>query len=80
MSIILRREHILTGHRESMKHVKIPYWLVIKYYWKRLIVVSAIWFIYDVSCHCTCKEFLLIRPVLDLFIWYFLLDHSCQHL
>jgi hypothetical protein len=34
--------------RESMKNVKIPYWLVIKYYWKRLLAVSAIWFLYDV--------------------------------
>ena len=32
-----------------MKHVKIPYLLVIKYYWWRLFCVSLIWFIYDVS-------------------------------
>lgn len=37
--------------RESMKHVKIPYWLVIKYYWWRLAVVSLIWFIYDFSTY-----------------------------
>lgn len=35
--------------RESMKRVKTPYWLVIKYYWFRLGVVSLIWFIYDFS-------------------------------
>jgi hypothetical protein len=34
-----------------MKHVKIPYWLVIKYYWKRLLAVSAIWFLYDFSTY-----------------------------
>jgi len=34
-----------------MKHVKIPYWLVIKYYWWRLAVVSLIWFIYDFSTY-----------------------------
>lgn len=36
-------------NRESMKHVKIPYTLVFKHYWARLLVVSLIWFIYDVS-------------------------------
>jgi MFS family permease len=34
--------------RESMKHVKIPYGLVLKYYWFRLFVVGLIWFLYDV--------------------------------
>jgi MFS family permease len=34
-----------------MKYVKIPYWLVIKYYWKRLLAVSAIWFLYDFSTY-----------------------------
>ena len=34
--------------RESMKHVKIPYGLVIRYYWMRLFVVGLIWFLYDV--------------------------------
>ncbi|PMD18731.1 MFS phospholipid transporter-like protein Git1 [Hyaloscypha hepaticicola] len=37
--------------KESMKHVKIPYWLVIRYYWKRLLAVSAIWFLYDFSTY-----------------------------
>ncbi|KAA8565703.1 hypothetical protein EYC84_009547 [Monilinia fructicola] len=36
---------------ESMKHVKIPYGLVFKYYWFRLFVVSLIWFIYDFSTY-----------------------------
>lgn len=31
-----------------MKNVKVPYLLVIKYYWFRLAVVSTIWFLYDV--------------------------------
>ena len=35
-------------HRESMKNVKIPYGLVLKYYGPRLFIVSLIWFIYDV--------------------------------
>jgi MFS family permease len=34
-----------------MKYVKIPYLLVIKYYWKRLLAVSAIWFLYDFSTY-----------------------------
>lgn len=32
-----------------MKHVKIPYGLVFIFYWKKLLTVSLIWFIYDVS-------------------------------
>jgi MFS family permease len=39
--------------RESMKHVRIPYGLVIRYYWRRLFIVGLIWFLYDVSLyHC----------------------------
>jgi MFS family permease len=34
-----------------MKHVKIPYLFVIKFYWWRLLVVSLIWFIYDFSSY-----------------------------
>ncbi|KAF4260771.1 hypothetical protein CNMCM8812_001936 [Aspergillus fumigatus] len=30
---------------------KFPIWLIIKYYWKRLLVVSLIWFIYDFSAY-----------------------------
>jgi len=37
--------------RESMKHVKVPYLLVIKYYWWRLFCVSLIWFMYDFSTY-----------------------------
>ncbi|KAF7950248.1 hypothetical protein EAE96_007539 [Botrytis aclada] len=37
--------------RESMKNAKIPYGLVIKYYWFRLLIVSLIWFIYDFSTY-----------------------------
>ncbi|PBP18574.1 major facilitator superfamily transporter [Diplocarpon rosae] len=37
--------------QESMKHVKIPYLLVSKYYWWRLFVVSLIWFLYDFSTY-----------------------------
>lgn len=33
----------------NMKRVQIPYWLVIKYYGPRMIVVSLIWFMYDFS-------------------------------
>lgn len=37
--------------RHSMAHVKIPYWLVIKFYGPRLLVVALIWFIYDFSVY-----------------------------
>jgi nitrate/nitrite transporter NarK len=35
----------------NMKHVRMPYWLIIKYYFPRLVVVSLIWFIYDFSSY-----------------------------
>ncbi|CAK7565852.1 MAG: glycerophosphoinositol permease [Sporothrix epigloea] len=34
-------------NKNSMRGVRTPYWLVIKFYGPRLIVVSLIWFIYD---------------------------------
>jgi MFS family permease len=42
--------------RESLKHTKIPYGLVMKYYWKRLFVVGLIWFLYDVSFTSTLPK------------------------
>lgn len=40
--------------RNSMKHAKMPYWLVLKFYGWRLLTVSLIWFIYDVSFFSPC--------------------------
>jgi len=37
--------------RESMKHTKIPYGLVVKYYWYRIVIVGLIWFLYDFSSY-----------------------------
>ena len=37
--------------RNSMNKAKTPWWLVIKFYGFRLIVVSLIWFIYDFSSY-----------------------------
>ncbi|KAI1814293.1 MFS general substrate transporter [Poronia punctata] len=37
--------------RNSMKHVRTPYTLVLKYYGFRLFIVSLIWFIYDFSTY-----------------------------
>ncbi|KAI8965083.1 MFS general substrate transporter [Daldinia sp. FL1419] len=37
--------------RNSMKHVKTPYLLVLRYYGFRLLIVSLIWFIYDFSAY-----------------------------
>ena len=36
---------------QRQKMVKYPYWLIIKYYWWRLTLVSLIWFIYDFSAY-----------------------------
>ncbi|TXT13503.1 hypothetical protein VHUM_00870 [Vanrija humicola] len=33
--------------KNSMRHTRIPYWLLIKRYWVRLLAVSITWFIYD---------------------------------
>jgi len=41
----------LAGKRETMKNVRTPYILVIKYYWFRLLVVGFIWFLYDFSSY-----------------------------
>ena len=38
-------------NRETLKNTKTPWWLVIKFYWFRLLVVSLIWFIYDFSAY-----------------------------
>ena len=35
--------------KNSMKHAKVPYWLVLRFYGWRLFIVSAVWFIYDVN-------------------------------
>ncbi|MCJ1417369.1 hypothetical protein MMC32_003712 [Xylographa parallela] len=37
--------------RETMRDTRTPWWLVIKFYWFRLLVVSLIWFIYDFSSY-----------------------------
>ncbi|KAE8831379.1 hypothetical protein P3342_012150 [Pyrenophora teres f. teres] len=37
--------------RESLAKAKTPWWLIIKFYWFRLGVVSVIWFIYDFSAY-----------------------------
>ncbi|KAF3761545.1 MFS general substrate transporter [Cryphonectria parasitica EP155] len=37
--------------RNSMAHVRIPYGLVFRFYGLRLLLVSAIWFIYDFSTY-----------------------------
>jgi len=37
--------------KDGMRYARIPYWLVIKQYWTRLLPVSIIWFIYDFSSY-----------------------------
>jgi MFS family permease len=43
----LRMEESKRYKRDSMKHVRIPYGLVIKRYWRSLFGISLAWFIYD---------------------------------
>lgn len=40
-----------TFQKTRFKKVRVPYWTVIKFYWLRLLVVSLIWFIYDLSAY-----------------------------
>src|SRR5436309_1044856 len=51
--------------KQTMRDTKIPWPLVIKYYWFKLLVISVIWFIYDVSirkfshfCQSSCHKIL----------------------
>ncbi|KAG1896505.1 major facilitator superfamily domain-containing protein [Suillus fuscotomentosus] len=43
----LRMEEPNRYKRDSMKHVRIPYRLIIKRYWRGLFGISLVWFIYD---------------------------------
>lgn len=54
LSVFYFRLRMKEGDRyaqDGMRHVKIPYWLVLKKYWSRLLPVSLIWFIYDFSAY-----------------------------
>jgi hypothetical protein len=54
LSVFYFRLKMKEGDRYSesgMRHVKIPYSLVIKKYWTRLVPVSIIWFLYDFSAY-----------------------------
>ncbi|KDQ14967.1 hypothetical protein BOTBODRAFT_187665 [Botryobasidium botryosum FD-172 SS1] len=33
--------------KDSMKHARVPYWLVIKRYWANCLAIGVTWFIYD---------------------------------
>lgn len=43
----LKMEEPTRYKKDSMKNVRIPYWLIIKRYWKGLGAISLTWFIYD---------------------------------
>jgi len=43
----LRMEEPTRFKRDSMKHTRIPYGLVLKRYWPGLLGISMTWFIYD---------------------------------
>jgi len=54
LSVFYFRLKMKEGDRyahDGMRHVKIPYSLVIKKYWTRLLPVSIIWFLYDFSAY-----------------------------
>lgn len=37
--------------REAMVNTRTPWWLVVRFYWFRLLVVSLVWFVYDFSAY-----------------------------
>jgi hypothetical protein len=43
----LRMEEPTRYKRDSMRNTRIPYGLVIKRYWRDLLGISLVWFIYD---------------------------------
>jgi hypothetical protein len=43
----LRMEEPTRYRRDSMKHAKVPYLLILRRYWLRLAAISLTWFIYD---------------------------------
>ncbi|KIJ42492.1 hypothetical protein M422DRAFT_31288 [Sphaerobolus stellatus SS14] len=43
----LRMEEPSRYKKDSMRDTKIPYWLIIKRYWVRLVAICITWFIYD---------------------------------
>ncbi|KAG5417825.1 GIT3 [Candida metapsilosis] len=50
--IRLKMKDSETFEKLNMKHVRYrdyPWWLIIKFYWFRLTIVSLIWFVYDFS-------------------------------
>jgi hypothetical protein len=54
LSVFYFRIKMKEGDRytqDGMRHVRIPYWLVIKKYWVRLLPVAIIWFLYDFSAY-----------------------------
>jgi hypothetical protein len=54
LSVFYFRLKMKDGDRyahDSMRHVRIPYWLVLKRYWTRIVPVSIIWFVYDFSAY-----------------------------
>ena len=38
-------------HMKNVKYRDYPWWLIVKFYWFRLTIVSLIWFIYDFSAY-----------------------------
>lgn len=54
ISLFFLRLYYVEGEqyrKTCFKKVRVPYWTVIKFYWLRLLVVSLIWFIYDLSAY-----------------------------
>ncbi|EMG46334.1 GIT2 Glycerophosphodiester transporter GIT2 [Candida maltosa Xu316] len=58
-------------HMKRVKYRDYPWWLIIKFYWFRLTIVSAIWFIYNFSVYSfgTFNTIILSQIIPDAPLW-----------
>jgi hypothetical protein len=47
--------------KDSMKHAKIPYWLILKRYGGSLAAISATWFLYDIITYACFRYYPRIK-------------------
>ena len=58
-------------HMKSVRYRDYPWWLIVKFYWFRLTIVSLIWFIYDFSAYSfgTFNSIIIDEIIPDAPIW-----------
>ncbi|EMG46331.1 GIT3 Major glycerophosphoinositol permease GIT3 [Candida maltosa Xu316] len=58
-------------HMKNVRYRDYPWWLIVKFYWFRLAIVSIIWFIYDFSAYSfgTFNSIIIDEIIPDAPIW-----------